>query len=180
MTSAFRRSAAVAVLFVLLLSNLSFAQNKPVTRPRLVLIIVADQFRYDYLTRFGPLFGKGGFRRLLNQGASCTNANFDYVPTKTSPGHTAIVTGAPPSVTGIVANEWIERSTATKVTSVGDRTARVVGAENETPNSPRRLLASTVGDELRIALRDQVIVIWVNATSCAAFLPACTRVHHAH
>ena len=143
MSNAFRRSAAVTVLSVLLLSNLSFAQNKPVTRPRLVLVIVADQFRYDYLARFAPLFGKGGFRRLMNQGASWTNAHFDYVPTKTSPGHTAIMTGAPPSVTGIIANEWIERSTATKVTSVGDLTARVVGGEKETPNSPRRLLAST-------------------------------------
>src|SRR5688500_17600620 len=158
MRTVFRRSAAATVLSVLLLSNLSCAHNKPLTRPPLVLVIVADQFRYDYLTRFGSLFGKGGFRRLLNEGASWTNANFDYVPTKTSPGHTAIVTGAPPGVTGIIANEWIERSTATKVTSVGDLTARVVGGENETPNRPRRLLASTVGDELRIALGDLEIV----------------------
>ena len=135
-----RRYTALILLFVLLHAQSVLAQNKPRTRPRLVLVIVADQFRYDYLTRFGPLFGKGGFRRLLSQGASWTNANFDYVPTKTSPGHAAIVTGAPPSVTGIIGNEWIERSTATKVTSVGDLTARAVGAENETPNSPRRLL----------------------------------------
>ena len=180
MTSAFRRSAAVTVLSVLLLSNVAFAQNKPVTRPRLVLVIVADQFRYDYLTRFGPLFGKGGFRRLLNHGASWTNANFDYVPTKTAPGHTAIATGAPPGVTGIIANEWIERSTATKVTSVGDPTARVVGGENETPNSPRRLLASTVGDELRIALGDQVKVIGVSDKPRAAILPAGKRANAAY
>ena len=180
MTVAFRRSTAVALLILVLLSHLSFAQNKPRTRPRLVLIIVADQFRYDYLTRFGPLFGKGGFRRLLNQGASWTNANFDYVPTKTSPGHAAIVTGAPPSVTGIIANEWIERSTATKVTSVGDRTARVVGGENETSNSPRRLLASTVGDELRSALGDQVKVIGVSDKPRAAILPAGKRANAAY
>ncbi|HKO45337.1 MAG TPA: alkaline phosphatase family protein [Pyrinomonadaceae bacterium] len=170
----------MAILIVVLLGQLSFAQNKPTTRPRLVLIIVADQFRFDYLTRFGPLFGKGGFRRLLNQGASWTNANFDYVPTKTSPGHAAIVTGAPPSVTGIIANEWIERSTATKVTSVGDRTARVVGGENETPNSPRRLLASTVGDELRSALGDQVKVIGVSDKPRAAILPAGKRANAAY
>ena len=181
MTSAFRRSTAVTVLSVLLLCNLSFAQNKPVTRPRLVLVIVADQFRYDYLTRFGPLFGKGGFVRLLSQGASWSNANFDYVPTKTAPGHTAILTGAPPSVTGIIANEWIERSTATKVTSVGDRTARVVGgSEVETPNSPRRLLASTVGDELRAALGDQVKVIGVSDKPRAAILPAGKRANAAY
>ena len=180
MTSAFRRSIAVAILAFLLLTPSSLAQNKPRTRPRLVLIIVADQFRYDYLTRFAPLFGKGGFRRLLNQGASWTNANFDYVPTKTSPGHAAIVTGAPPSVTGIIANEWIERSTATKVTSVGDLTALVVGGENETPNSPRRLLASTVGDELRSALGDQVKVIGVSDKPRAAILPAGKRANAAY
>lgn len=180
MTGPFRRSTAVAILAVLLLTPSSFAQNKPRTRPRLVLVIVADQFRYDYLTRFGPLFGKGGFRRLLSQGASWKNANFDYVPTKTSPGHVAIVTGAPPSVTGIIANEWIERSTASKVTSVGDRVARVVGGENETPNSPRRLLASTVGDELRIALGDQVTVIGVSDKPRAAILPAGKRANAAY
>ena len=180
MTSAFRRSTAFAILTLLLLSQSISAQRKPRTRPRLVLVIVADQFRYDYLTRFGPLFGKGGFRRLLSQGASWTNANFDYVPTKTSPGHTAIVTGAPPSVTGIIANEWIERSTATKVTSVGDPTALVVGGENETPNSPRRLLASTVGDELRSALGDQVKVIGVSDKPRAAILPAGRRANAAY
>ena len=181
MTEAFRRSTAVAILALLLLTPSSFAQNKPRPRPRLVLIIVADQFRYDYLTRFGPLFGKGGFRRLMNQGSSWTNANFDYVPTKTSPGHAAIMTGAPPSVTGIIANEWIERSSATKVTSVGDRTARVVGgSEGETPNSPRRLLASTVGDELRIALGDRVKVIGISDKPRAAILPAGRRANAAY
>ena len=175
-----RRYTTLILLVVLLQSQSVLAQNKPVTRPRLVLVIVADQFRYDYLTRFGPLFGKGGFRRLLNRGASWTNANFDYVPTKTSPGHAAIVTGAPPSVTGIIANEWIERSTATKVTSVGDLTARVVGAENETPNSPRRLMASTVGDELRSALGNQAKVIGVSDKPRAAILPAGKRANAAY
>ncbi len=172
MTSALRRTAAVAVI-VLLLSNLSFAQNKAVNRPRLVLVIVADQFRYDYLTRFGPLFGNGGFRRLMNRGATWTNANFDYVPTKTAPGHTAILTGAPPSVTGIIANEWIDRATATKVTSVGDGTVRAVGgSRGESTNSPWRLLASTVGDELRMATGKQAKVIGISDKPRAAILPA--------
>ena len=166
---------------MLLLGHVIFAQSKPRARPRLVLVIVADQFRYDYLARFGPLFGKGGFRRLLNQGATWTNANFDYVPTKTAPGHTAILTGAPPSVTGILANEWIDRPTATKVTSVGDRTARVVGAaQDESANSPRRLLASTVGDELKIALGDRAKVIGISDKPRAAILPAGRRANAAY
>lgn len=170
-----------AILALLLLTPTGVAQNKATTRPRLVLVIVADQFRYDYLTRFGPLFGKGGFRRLMNEGATWTNANFDYVPTKTAPGHTAIMTGAPPSVTGIIANEWIDRSTATKVTSVGDRNARVVGGgQDESANSPRRMLASTVGDELRAALGHQAKVIGISDKPRAAILPAGRRANAAY
>ena len=176
-----RRCTTFVVLLILLQAPYIAAQRKPATRPRLVLVIYADQFRYDYLTRFGPLFVKGGLRRLMNEGASWTNANFDYVPTKTAPGHTAVMTGAPPSVTGIVANEWIERSTATKVTSVGDRSARILGGrEDETSNSPRRLLASTVGDELRIALGEQAKVIGISDKPRAAILPAGKRASAAY
>ncbi len=180
-TSERRRLTAVAVLCMLLLGHVTSAQNEPSPRPRLVLVIVADQFRYDYLARFGTLFGKGGFRRLLNEGATWTNANFDYVPTKTAPGHTAIMTGAPPGVTGILANEWIDRPTATKVTSVGDPTARVVGGgQDESANSPRRLLASTVGDELKIALGDRAKVIGISDKPRAAILPAGRRANAAY
>jgi predicted AlkP superfamily pyrophosphatase or phosphodiesterase len=105
--NAVRRYTTLVVLFVLLPGQVGEAQNTTKPRPRLVLVIVADQFRYDYLSRFGPLFGKNGLRRLMREGATWTNANFDYVPTKTAPGHTAIMTGAPPAVTGIIANEWI-------------------------------------------------------------------------
>src|SRR5688572_10125201 len=73
-----------------------FAAN----RPRLVLLIVIDQFRYDYLERFGDLFGAGGIRRLMNEGAFWVNANYDYTPTVTAAGHAAIMTGAPPARSG--------------------------------------------------------------------------------
>src|SRR5262245_31913212 len=79
------------------------------TKPRLVLVIVVDQFRYDYLERFGDLFGSGGFKRLLNEGALFTNANYDYVPTFTACGHAAIFTGSNPSNNGIVGNAYFDR-----------------------------------------------------------------------
>jgi len=146
-----------------------------------VLVIVADQFRYDYLTRFAPFFAQRGFKRLLRDGASWTNANFNYVPTKTAPGHTAIMTGAPPGVTGILANEWIERETALKVTSVGDRKARILGGgPGERAHSPWRLLASTVGDELRAALGDRVKVIGISDKPRAAILPAGKKANAAY
>src|SRR6266446_6288239 len=89
-------------------------------RPRLVLLIVVDQFRYDYLTRFGDLFGSRGIGRLMRDGASWTETNFDHVPTFTAPGHAVFMTGASPSQTGIVANEWYERETGRRVKSITD------------------------------------------------------------
>jgi hypothetical protein len=89
-------------------------------RPRLVVLIVVDQFRYDYLTRFGDLFTSRGIGRLMREGASWTDANFDHVPTFTAPGHAVFMTGAWPSQTGIVANDWYEQDTGRKVKSITD------------------------------------------------------------
>src|SRR5882672_1266599 len=80
-----------------------------VKSPKLVLVITVDQFRYDFLERFGGLFGQQGFRRLMTGGAVFTNANYDYVPTYTAPGHAAIFTGAGPAQNGIVGNTWFDR-----------------------------------------------------------------------
>lgn len=165
----------LTAIFLLLsfFANLSVAQRTQSTKkPRLVLVIVVDQFRYDYLTRFQDLFGPGGFKRLMRDGAHWTNAHYPFIPTKTAPGHTAIMTGAPPSVSGIAANEWIERETARKVTSVGDSAARLLGGgRREGGESPRRLLASTVGDELRRATGKRAKVIGISGKPRAAILP---------
>lgn len=161
------------LLLLLFFSNLPVAQpRQPIKRPRLVLVIVVDQFRYDYLTRFRDLFATGGFKRLMRDGAHWTNANYPFTPTKTAPGHTAIMSGAPPSVSGIAANEWIERETAKKVTSVGDSSAKLLGGgRREGGESPRRLLASTLGDELRRATGKRAKVIGISGKPRAAILP---------
>src|SRR4029079_8151871 len=83
--------------------------GRAAAKPKLVVVIVVDQFRYDYLERFGDLFGSGGFNRLLNQGALFTNANYDYVPTFTACGHAAIFSGSVPAQNGIVGNVWFDR-----------------------------------------------------------------------
>ena len=128
------------------------APRSKASRPRLVLLIVVDQFRYDYLTRFGDLFGSRGVGRLMRAGASWSEANFDHVPTFTAPGHAVFMTGAWPSQTGIVANEWYERDTGMKVKSItDDSTQMLAGKPGQKGYSPRRLLCSTVGDELRLA-----------------------------
>jgi predicted AlkP superfamily pyrophosphatase or phosphodiesterase len=150
-------------------------------RPRLVLLIVVDQFRYDYLTRFGDLFGSRGIGRLMHAGASWTEANFDHVPTFTAPGHAVFMTGAWPSQTGIVANEWYERDTGMKVKSItDDSTQMLAGRPGQKGYSPRRLLCSTVGDELRLADSDRSKVIGISAKDRSAILPAGRRANAAY
>src|SRR5260370_21635902 len=151
------------------------------SRPRLVLLIVVDQFRYDYLTRFGDLFGTRGIGRLLREGASWTDANFDHVPTFTAPGHAVFMTGAWPSQTGIVANEWYEQDTGKKVKSIThDSTSVLAGKPAEKGKSPRRLLCSTVGDELRLADNDRSKVIGISAKDRSAILPSGRRANAAY
>jgi len=142
-------------------------------RPRLVLLIAVDQFRYDYLERFSDLFGPNGFRRLLRDGASWTQSNYDHMPTYTAPGHATMLTGAYPAETGIVGNEWPDRATGKNVSSVSDTTVTSLGgAPNEPAASPKRLMSSTVGDELRLATNDRSKVIGISIKDRAAILPA--------
>jgi hypothetical protein len=125
---------------------------QPATRPdlRLVLLIAVDQFRYDYLTRFRSDY-VDGIKRLLTQGAVFTNASLEHYPTVTAIGHATMLSGATPSVSGIIGNDWFDRETGGTVQSVSDPTVKPVGASTGSAASPRRLLVSTLGDELRLA-----------------------------
>src|ERR1700754_3244630 len=143
-------------------------------RPKLVLLIVIDQFRYDYLERFGDLFGPNGLRRLMTNGASWTQSNYDHMPTYTAPGHATMLTGAYPAESGIVGNDWPDRTTGKRVTSVSDDTVKLLsgGGPNEIGSSPRRLMSSTLGDELRLATNDRSKVIGISVKDRSAILPA--------
>jgi predicted AlkP superfamily pyrophosphatase or phosphodiesterase len=145
----------------------------PVKRPRLVLLIVVDQFRYDYLERFDDLYVKNGFKRLQREGASWTQANYDHMPTYTAPGHSTLMTGAWPAETGIIGNDWPDRDTGKFVTSVTDTGAVLLGGgEGDVASSPRRLMASTLGDELRLQTNDRSKVIGISSKDRSAILPA--------
>lgn len=142
-------------------------------RPRLVILIVVDQFRYDYLTRFGDLFTSRGIGRLMREGASWADANFDHVPTYTAPGHATFMTGAWPSETGIIGNDWFDLGSDKKVSSVtDDDTMMLEGRPGQKGKSPRRLLCSTVGDEIRLMNNDRSKVIGISAKDRSAILPA--------
>jgi predicted AlkP superfamily pyrophosphatase or phosphodiesterase len=150
-------------------------------KPRLVLLIVVDQFRYDYLTRYGDLFGRKGIGRLMGQGASWTEANYDHVPTATAAGHATLMTGAWPSLTGIVDNEWYEQQTGRRVkAATDDNTRMLAGKPGENGYSPRRLLCSTVGDELRAADNDRSKVIGIAGKHRSAIMPAGRRASAAY
>jgi predicted AlkP superfamily pyrophosphatase or phosphodiesterase len=144
-------------------------------RPRLVVVIVVDQFRYDFLERFGDLFGRGGFRRLMDEGAVFTNANYNYVPTYTAPGHAAIFTGAGPAQNGIVGNAWFDRESGKVRVMVSDNSARMVTNAGVTGDpgvaSPRVLIGTTIGDQMRLANNFQSKVLAVSLKDRAAVLP---------
>ena len=171
-----RRRTLLSILLTITvsLSSVSFAQQRiQPKRPRLVLLIVVDQFRYDYLERFGDLFTANGFRRLLRDGASWTQSNYDHMPTYTAPGHGTMMTGAYPAESGIIGNEWLERATGKRVTSVSDDSVKLLGGgPNEVASSPSRLMSSTVGDELRLATTDRAKVIGISVKDRSAILPA--------
>src|ERR1700752_4080176 len=173
-----RRSLVVLLICVLIILPGVSAQQRAAQaqskRPRLVLLIVVDQFRYDYLERFGDQFGPNGFRRLMRDGASWTQANYDHTPTYTAPGHGTMMTGAYPPETGIVGNEWIDLASGKRIPSVSDETVQLLGSGDpkEPAASPRRLLSSTVGDELRLVTNDQSKVIGISLKDRSAILPA--------
>ena len=174
-----RKQLIAFVLCLLLIPSLSTpalrAQRTaaPPKRPRLVLLIVVDQFRYDYLERFGDLFGPNGLKRLQRDGASWTQSNYDHMPTYTAPGHATMMTGAYPAETGIVGNEWLDRPTGKRIMSIFDDSVKILGGDaSESGASPKRLLSSTVGDELRLFTNDRSKVIGVSVKDRSAILPA--------
>src|SRR5271165_6413069 len=119
------------------------AQNNAVKPqpPKLVVAIVIDQFRYDYLTRFHSEY-TGGFKRFFEHGAVFANAHYEHVPTVTAVGHSTFLSGATPALSGIIGNEWWDRASNKRVTSVSDAETKLLGSTGE-GSSPKRLLQST-------------------------------------
>ena len=142
----------------------------PLAKPKLVVVVVIDQFRYDYLTRFRDNY-TAGFARIWQQGAVFTDAHYLHNHTVTAVGHSTVLSGAPPSASGIVANEWYDRESAKSVTSVSDSDTQLLGsAPGRTGSSPRRLLVSTIGDELKME-RKGGKAIGVSIKDRSAILP---------
>lgn len=174
-----RRTQIIFVLVMFCLFCFPLAthgRQKPSSNPRLVVGIVIDQFRYDYLTRFESSFGEGGFKRLFKKGAVFANANYIHTPTVTACGHATFMTGTVPALDGIIGNDWYDRETGARVTSVSDNSVKLLGADSSASGmSPRRLLSTTIGDELKLASGGQSKVIGISYKDRAAILPAGKR-----
>ena len=141
-------------------------------RPSLVVGLVIDQMRYDYLYRYTKGYSENGFKRLLREGFSCENAHFDYVPTYTAPGHACVYTGTTPAVNGIISNEWYDRKSKKSVYCVNDTTVDPVGTTSISGKmSPRKLQSTTITDELRFATNYRSKVIAIALKDRGAILP---------
>src|SRR5437763_12593805 len=128
-----RRCTAILLAFLAVVLSVPLPGSASAynARPKLIVIIVIDQFRGDYLERYRDQFGEGGFRLFLDHGAYFPDCRYDYANTRTAPGHATLFTGAYSSGHGIMANEWWDPQTKREVTSVEDANTRIVGIANE-------------------------------------------------
>ena len=162
--------ARLAAVIALSLSGFASAYDG---HPKLVVMIVIDQFRGDYLERYRTQFGDAGFRVLLDHGAYFANCNYNYANTRTAPGHSTLFTGAYSNGHGIAANEWWDQKKKRMVTSVEDDGTKLVGVPgDQTGASPHNLLADTLGDELKLATQGKARVFGISLKDRAAILPA--------
>jgi len=145
-----------------------------VARPKLVVGLVVDQMRWDYLYRYYNRYTNGGFKRLINEGFSVENTLIPYTPTYTAVGHTTIYTGSVPAVHGIIGNDWYNTETKKNVYCTEDSTAVTVGSTPSTEGnmSPKNLLATTITDELRLATNFRGKVIGISLKDRGSILPA--------
>ena len=159
------------ILSLLITSALWAAPPETPRKPRLVLAIIIDQFRYDYLLRFRNEY-HSGLARLLGKGAVFSDAHYLHAATITAVGHSTFLSGAPPSISGIIGNSWYERETGTTVTSVSDPATKLLGGKPDAVgSSPRRLLVSTEPDEVKMQGAESK-TIGVSIKDRAAILPA--------
>ncbi|HEX2869395.1 MAG TPA: alkaline phosphatase PafA [Ignavibacteriales bacterium] len=163
----------VLSLQILVLSLLTFQlYAQQMQRPKLVVGIIVDQMRYDYLYRFEPYFGHDGFNRLKTEGSNFTFAHYNYVPTYTGPGHASVYTGTTPYFHGIIGNDFYDKQLKKMVYCASDTTVESVGSSDKQGQmSPRREMSTTITDQLKLATSGKSKVISISLKDRAAILP---------
>jgi predicted AlkP superfamily pyrophosphatase or phosphodiesterase len=167
-------------LFCCLVILFSFAANaqkksvasKEYERPKLVVGIVVDQMRYDYISRFWNGYSEGGFKRLVKEGFNFKNNHYNYAPTITGPGHASVYTGTTPASHGIIGNDWYDKEIGASVYCVADNTYASVGtASTAGQMSPKQLLTTTISDQLKLHTQSRSKVIAIALKDRGAVLP---------
>lgn len=161
------------LLFVVshLVSNGCIAQASSNNKPKIIVGLMVDQMRWDYLYKYRERYGEGGFKRLLSEGFSCENTMIRHAPTVTACGHSSVYTGSVPAINGIAGNSWYDRSWGREISNVEDSTVTGVGGNPKENKSPRNLLTTTIGDELRMATNYQSKVVGISIKDRGAILP---------
>ena len=161
------------MITVLSLFIAGFLQAQTAARPKLVVGVVVDQMRWDFLYRFYDRYGAGGFKRMLGEGFSCENTFIPFVPTYTAPGHACIYTGSVPSLNGIVGNNWYDKYTRQVVYCTDDSTVSGVGTSSQAGEmSPRNMWSTTITDELRMSTNFRSKTIGIALKDRGSILPA--------
>ena len=160
-------------VFAFVLISASIVQAQPVERPKLIVGIVVDQMRWDYLYRFYDRYAAGGFKRMLNQGFSCENTFIPYTPTITACGHSTIYSGSVPALSGISGNFWWDKQQMRSVYCTEDKSVKTVGSSSALGKmSPKNMLVTTICDELRLATNFRSKVVGIAIKDRGGILPA--------
>lgn len=159
--------------FLFFAFGISFLLNAQ-QRPKLVVGIVVDQMKMEYLYRFSDDFSDNGFKRIIANGYTFQNMHFNFMPTYTGPGHASIYTGTTPSTHGIVGNDWFSRSSGKEMYCAEDASVKTIGdgTKDEGEMSPKNLLSTTITDELKLATNFKGKVIGISLKDRGAILPA--------
>jgi predicted AlkP superfamily pyrophosphatase or phosphodiesterase len=142
-------------------------------QPKLVVGIVVDQMKQEYLIRFADKYGNDGFKRMIDQGFQVKNMHYNYIPTYTAPGHASIYTGTTPSFHGIISNDWYSRAKKGNMYCVEDASVDPLGTDSKAGRmSPQNLYANTITDELKLTTNFRSKVVGVSIKDRGAVLPA--------
>ena len=163
----------ILAVYMLTFSAISINVLAQAEKPKLVVGIIVDQMRQEYLYRFQDRYSEDGFNRLMSEGFMFKNAHFNYVPTYTGPGHASVYTGTTPAYHGIIANDWYQRAAREMVYCAADPAYNTVGTKSDLGKmSPHRLLATTITDELKLSTQQKAIVLGMSIKDRGAVFPA--------
>ena len=171
-----RKITALFIVFAFAFNTLAASDKKRLsedpTKPKLVIGVVVDQMRYDYIRIFYDRFGEGGFKKLINEGYHLENTHYNYIPTYTAVGHTSIFTGTTPDHHGIIGNNWYDKELRKSIYCVDDSNYQTVGADMGGQKSPYRMVTTTITDQLKLAQNMRGKTIGIAIKDRSSILPA--------